>query len=396
MSNKTISINPNLFSIGKNKTKKNIDKKPKNNNKPFISPNILKNKLLKRIKEHKNKEIHGLSGTTRENETNLNSINVKSYSDEFNDSINYLQTLSKQKNNTDKEIYNKNKIRQEIENRTVKNYNLMSSNIVNLNLPEELQKPLFPIENVNFVSDGLNSIQINRKQDSIPYGVLKGGLKPTYRDWNKTQRNLEATDPNFSLLIQSNKVNSERENRLHSLREKLKQKKTTQPTDEFMMTTNLIQRPKIESLVEVQTNNVTKNPENKLTHDGNNKTVNVQNNIQNNANINSNNNGRNKLIKRTIKRKYTLGKSKLKKSVSVLIKSRETRKKIITAQRDIKKKSINDIKNSLREHNLIKIGSNAPNDVLRKIYESAMLSGEITNTNSETLIHNLIKTDKFL
>ena len=163
-----------------------------------------------------------------------------------------------------------------------------------------------------------------------------------------------------------------------------------------MMTTNLIQRPKIESLVEVQTNNVTKNPENKLTHDGNNIQNNVQNNIQNNANINSNNNGRNKLIKRTIKRKYTLGKSKLKKSVSVLIKSRETRKKIITAQRDIKKKSINDIKNSLREHNLIKIGSNAPNDVLRKIYESAMLSGEITNTNSETLIHNLIKTDKFL
>ena len=47
MSNKTISINPSLFSIGGNKTKKNKEKKQKNSIKPLISPNVLKNKLLK-------------------------------------------------------------------------------------------------------------------------------------------------------------------------------------------------------------------------------------------------------------------------------------------------------------------------------------------------------------
>ena len=103
-----------------------------------------------------------------------------------------------------------------------------------------------------------------------------------------------------------------------------------------------------------------------------------------------------KINKKTIKRKYTLGKSNIKKTVAVLVKNRGTRKLVLNAQKDLKRKQINDIKTYLREHNLIKIGSNAPNDVLRKMYESAMLSGEITNNNAETLLHNFSKSDKEL
>ena len=82
--------------------------------------------------------------------------------------------------------------------------------------------------------------------------------------------------------------------------------------------------------------------------------------------------------------------------MSVLIKDKYTRKKILNAQKDLKRKNINDVKTYLREHNLIKTGSNAPNDVLRKLYESAMLSGEITNSNSDTLLHNFTKAEKEL
>jgi hypothetical protein len=100
-----------------------------------------------------------------------------------------------------------------------------------------------------------------------------------------------------------------------------------------------------------------------------------------------------KITKRIIKKNYTLGKSKIKNTVGVLIKDKGTRKKVIDAQRDLKKKNINDIKLYLKEHNLIKAGSRAPNDVFRKMYESSMLSGDVTNTNTETLLHNFSKSE---
>ena len=163
-------------------------------------------------------------------------------------------------------------------------------------------------------------------------------------------------------------------------------------TNDIMMTQNLIQKPAVvpSSFIE--------NIDPVIKYIQNDMIVDIPSNsphtAANGENDMSNIIAMKRITKKTIKRKYTLGKSKMSKSVAVLVKDRRTRKSILNAQKDLKRKQINDIKTYLREHNLIKVGSNAPNDVLRKLYESAMLAGEITNSNAETLLHNFSKNEK--
>ena len=93
-----------------------------------------------------------------------------------------------------------------------------------------------------------------------------------------------------------------------------------------------------------------------------------------------------KINKITKKYKYKLGKKN--KNIGILIKNNKTLKKIKEEIGELKKKSIQEIKNYLREKNLIKLGSNAPNDVLRKMYEDSILAGDINNNNSSNLVFN--------
>jgi hypothetical protein len=398
MSNKKIDINPDLFNIGgSSKTRKRKEKREKSSQVPLISPNVLKNKLLKRIKEHKMKETENLENNKKKlPNTNVENISTKpnlvdlgNYTDEFNDSINYLQTLSKQKKvDEQKELHEKKK--RELEQRTVKNYQsiLSSSSMphVNIDLPEELKEPLISVNTsqLNFTTPSISLTQSPYKNDP-PYGCLKNGSKPTYKDWNRTQKNLVVSNPNLSLVIDSNissnisSNTTERENRLNSLKNKIKEKKIIE-----QITSNNIE---IASPLPTGGTNIIENKTSTVVVNN----LDINNQLDNDDKINDK-----RTIKKTIRRKYTLGKSKNNNSVGILLKDRGTRKKVLNAHRELKKKSINDIKSYLRDHNLIKVGSNAPNDVVRKIYESSMLAGEITNSNTDILLHNLMKDDKEL
>ena len=60
-------------------------------------------------------------------------------------------------------------------------------------------------------------------------------------------------------------------------------------------------------------------------------------------------------LKKTVKRKFTLGKSDKLIRVAVLIKDRQTRKNIINAQKHLKKTNITDVRKYLRQHGMIKV-----------------------------------------
>ena len=92
------------------------------------------------------------------------------------------------------------------------------------------------------------------------------------------------------------------------------------------------------------------------------------------------------------KKTFQLGKSKKHKRVGVLVKNRDTRKRIKQEHGTLKQKSILEVKNYLRKKNLLKAGSDAPPDVLRGMYESAILTGDISNNTKETLMHNFYST----
>lgn len=197
---KTIQINPSLFNTGGSlsKTKKIREKKQKPTIPHLITPNALKNKLLKRIKEHKKEEI---STSNREDKKNTIS-DIGIYTDEFNDSIEYLKHLSTFK-----------KAEQQNQNKTMKNYT--SPPHVQLDFPDILKEDVAP-QIFNKIETPISLKQ--KITPDPPYGCLKGGSKPTYRSWNTTQKNRDYVQSNiaFSIPVKSSEE-TEREKRLNIL-----------------------------------------------------------------------------------------------------------------------------------------------------------------------------------
>jgi len=353
--NKTIQFNPAFFS-GSGKQNSPMNKREKKE-KPQVSvkPNKMKKQLLAKIKDFQNNtEKESIKNEKRERAEEEEFD--QGFADEFNKSLNFLSELSKQR-------------KQKPKNETLKRGKIEHAVHLQISteLPEELKlEPLkvspppvkikilpkvAPIHQAPIHQAPINNAPINHApiKPSPMYSNLKGGTLPTYRQYhNKTQKNY-GKETDVKPLIHIGK-----------------------PTN-VAHTNN------------APTNNV--EPTNNVAHTNNAHT----NNLAPTKKVVSKPSTKKPRFKTRITRtlKYSLGKHKNGK-VSVLIKNAKTRRKVQTEQAFLKQTSIADIKLYLRSKNLLKVGSEVPNDVLRQLYESAILTGDVTNKSKDTLIHNFL------
>jgi hypothetical protein len=401
---KTIQINPELFKLPSNKTRKAREKKEMPLV-PIVSPNTLKNKLLKRIKEHKTKEINSKINNKLLQEPNQTFD--ENYNDEFYGAINYLSDLAKKnKNDIEKERYQRT-----LHNKTLKQFSSENNSLyVASNLPPELE-PLNTHTDYFIPEKTSNAINLKYKPDEdIPYGCLKGGVKPSYKSWVQTRKNYEhpeleniaavrpPTPPKRNTYIDepasiistpiitnsvtnSNQLTREQRLKLISNKLKLLQEQENMFKPEFKTLKKEL------NMLEPLINNTKTELDVLPDVDGNTRKSFVVPEI---LQTDKKNETPKKYIKKTIRRKFTLGKSNKMRKVSVLIKDNKTRKNIVNAQKELKKIDLTDVKKHLRKHGMNKTGSVAPQGLLRTTFEYAMMAGDVTNTNKDTLLHNFI------
>jgi hypothetical protein len=338
---------------------------------PNVSPNKLKDELLNKIKHHKTKK-------------NIPVVNNDQYTNEFYKSIEYLNNMKMKKETKEKQEQKK------FANQTVNGHNITLKNnahkYIQLELPEELAESnitlsiqetpptqMEPVKQTPIISNTISSSNTNTTTNlntynvdkDVPYGCLKNGMKPNYRTWriNQTRKNVSYNEP----------VN----------------KLTIDPTPTFNETT-LINEPII--LNDMNELSSTNEP---ILLNQQEFACNIEP-IQSNNNVNSSNeitkpdNIKSSFIKTTTTKTHSLGKSKTHRKVGILIKNKKTQNNVMEAYNDLKKTSIHDVKKYLKKQGLIKVGSTAPVDVLRKTYESSILAGEIINKNQDVLYHNYV------
>ena len=413
MMQKTIKINPELFTIGKTDKDKNKSKNKsiKNRNPDSAGKNTkIKQKLLDKIKNfQKNREI---------NENNESFKEVTS----FDDSLTFLNNLS---NNYHNQKFNK----------TIKSKNNYDSTDINANINTDLPNEL------------IRNAIVNTDDSNKKYGCLKNGSLPTFREWKRmTQKNRDNINDNNMRIKINTDVNEYYENNLRN--QSYREKKLQEMKSKFKETSLNNNQPNIPTVNNHIPNTPTLNKNSNITNnssisnnssifsetikdenvkDNYNYSLDIKNftdtdtdisnisttNINDNNNLNptnssSYNNTKDsvnvldeniniynipKIIRRTKTLKFKLGKSNKNRKIGVYIKNRETLKNIKNDFNKLKNVDINEVKKYLRKHNLINTGTTSPNDVLREIYEKAILSGEVCNKNTNNLLNNFINDD---
>jgi hypothetical protein len=410
MSLKTIKVNP-IFLMGagggSGKGEKNKTRKEKPLGVSLGQPNNIKKKLIARIKNFQQEKTAGSSISNSKSISN--NADTSSFMNEFSESVNFLDNLAR-----DKQVKR---------NATLKKkqpHNPEAYMQIATELPPELMGVITPTPPLweSSVPDGCAKFapkggvgenppkggvgqaqQVATHPWSAPpqplYSNLKmGGTKPTYRTWLRNTQKNKHVQPPTKLPI----------NILEDFAESIVQEPPAPappaPPAHASVALASVALAQTAATLSIQTEPI---PTVSITAEPiQTQPLMVGPALPPNGGPALPPNGgpacvaggarpRRKKITRTLK--YKLGKHANGK-VSVLIKNSQTRRRVQTEHSLLKQKSILDIKNYLRSKNLLKVGSEAPNDVLRHLYEQSILAGQIENKAKDTLIHNYFNTEK--
>lgn len=349
-SKKVISINPEFFKISGKKKKDKKEKKKKRRDNDMLSSSVnkgLKKNLLNKLKEHQKRK-------EKEKEKNNQMASLdENVDDELEKSIDYLNDIVKKRKERKEKRKNKAK--------TLKKRREHESTN---------STPVSP--QVKVETSVVNKENISLKQPK--FGCLKGGKLPTFKQYNKTLKNRdEPKNDNrppvaFNNTPVYNEPFDERQKNFTNIKVNYNNIENKVPKATILPSVPIVTPPPIPIVQQATPPPIL--PETQES-------------------IKKKKKKKKKHKLKTVKRKITLGKKH--GMVGVLIKNRKTRKNIKKEVANLEKKSMTNIKRYLRKHNLIKIGTPAPDDILRNIYESSFLSGDIYNKNPDTLLHNFMK-----
>jgi len=379
MSGKIITVHPDLFNFSsKNKTKK---EKP-----PLKEIKMKNNKTIKNAKKHILQELR------RRQEENINHLfqskplvqsNASTDSitpnNDFEQSIEYLTSFTKDYD--DKKENEKNS-----KNHTFKkNPEMDLQSLLYSDNADVFNNTLdYPLENVSNSFNMENSMQDFVLKPRIPlpqpeWGCLKNGKLQTYRIWKKqTQKNLPSTgNLSFTPTII---VNSDQERVMpHSFAPTNGSFAKENPSSPSSISNKIESREPFSSLMPYQNQQ-----EEKIKF-----LSEMKQTMQKMKNANNMKNKKQLKQRKTVRRTFHIGKSKTAPKISVLVTNKAIRKNVTTKATLLKQTPIGEIRKYLIKKGLIKVGSSAPNDVLRKMYESvALIGGDINNHNPENLLYN--------
>jgi hypothetical protein len=416
-----------------------IKVKPNVKTNQFIQPNTLKRKLLARIKNHQQQKKYKNESQTIVPETTVKhasepTVSSNSESNEsFVKSLEYLNALAsnqrhKQKNKTQKRSMpaaTATVVPQLQVPATPNPTPPSTSSTPNTPNPILTSLPMQPMQMMPASSPGPNTVppqvflntfpnasesqQIQPVHESVMFppsiapppvfqaevlhtiapvqlntepqwGCLKGGAKPTFRMFHnktcKTNTNQPQLEPQPHLQIDEfdefkQPVNDESEvsNKVLETKIDMDIDKESEPVTDAVAASEVLYGSRQQRLDEYRKEQL------KLDKQHVEPTVNIKQTKQ-----------------RIITKKYKLGKYVNKNGpvIGVLIKNVQTQRNVEKRRKEMRHIPLDTIIARLHKKMLLKVGSTAPPDILREMYESAVMAGDIENEGNDIALHNFL------